>query len=434
MSRRSLTRARARLASACSNAAPEITAPVDTGILRVASPVASLLFARTHPTAVARTQDHKLRVLSLPDGKELRAIDYGDRRVVAFDLSADGSTVAIGDWSGLVSVWTTATGDAAVRAQTPEIPRHSHVLARRPELATAPQGDAVQILDAATGAPVATLGSPVGGTLTLAFSRDGRWVATGDGDTVVRIHDAATGKEVAANREFLMVPLIVAFSADGASVFAASGDKFVTIIDAATGKTTRKLDRTTQPMQALDVSPDGKSIATIFMKSEDMTQPDHVVVRTLDSWQPRLDWLPPTMPVGGGWTSDGRLHRRTRRQRRRASLAPALTQETQDQGRASMRSAPLSPGRVDCSIGIEKVNPLFIREGPSCPHSRVAFPGLVVLKAVLNPPSAQRRLVRNGFDDDESPARCSRPRSAGSETGSHPPRSRARALSNRTTG
>jgi WD40 repeat protein len=294
-------------ASACSQAAPKITAPVDTGLLRVASPVSSLLFARTQPIAVARTQDHKLRVLSLPDGKELRAIDYGNRRVMAFDLSADGASVALGDWSGLVSVWTTATGELRYERRLPKYPG---ILTFSPDgrkLATAPQGDAVQILDAATGAPVTTLGSPAGGTLTLAFSRDGRWVATGDGDTIVRIHDAATGKEVASNREFLMVPLIVTFSADGASVFAASGDKFVTIIDAATGKTTRNLDRTTQPMQALDVSPDGASIATIFMKSEDMTQPDHVVVRAMDSWQPRLDWLPPTMPVGGGWTSDGKL-------------------------------------------------------------------------------------------------------------------------------
>ena len=294
-------------APACSKAAPEITAPVDTGILRIASPVSSLLLARTQPTAVARTQDHKLRVLSLPDGKELRTIDYGDRRVVAFDLSADGGKVAIGDWTGLVSVWATATGQLLFERRLSKYPG---VLTFSPDdrkLATAPQGDAVQILDAATGAPVTTLGSPVGGTLALAFSRDGRWVATGDGDTVVRIHDAATGKEVASNREFLMVPLTVAFSADSASVFAASGDKFVTIIDAATGKTTRKLDRTTQPMQALDVSPDGASIATVFMKSEDMTQPDHVVVRALDTWQPRLDWLPPTMPVGGGWTSDGKL-------------------------------------------------------------------------------------------------------------------------------
>ena len=295
--------------SSCSGAetAPGITSPVDAGALRVASPVASVLFARTKPTAVARTRDHRLRVLSLPDGKEVRAIDYGERRVVAFDLSADGSKVALGDWNGLVTVWATASGELL---HEHKLPKYAGILTFSPDgrkLATAPQGDAVQILDAETGAPISTLGSPVGGTLTLAFSRDGRRVATGDGDTVVRIHDATTGREVASNREFLMVPLTVTFSADGATVFAASGDKFVTVIDTSTAKTVRKLERTTQPMQALDVSPDGQSIATIFMKSEDMTQPDHVMVRPLDTWRPKLDWVPPTMPVGGGWTSDGRF-------------------------------------------------------------------------------------------------------------------------------
>ena len=239
--------------------------------------------------------------------RELRAIDLGNRSVVAFDLAPDGSAVAIGDWTGLVSVWATATGQLRFERKLPKYPG---VLAFSPDaarLATAPQGDAVQILDAATGTPVATLGSPNGGTLALAFSRDGRRIATGDGDTVVRIHDAVTGKELASNREFLMVPLTVAFAADGASVLAASGDKFVTVIDASTGGTTQKRERTAQPVQSLDVSPDGKTIATIFMKSEDMTQPDHVVVRVLESWQPRLDWVPATMPVGGGWTSNGTL-------------------------------------------------------------------------------------------------------------------------------
>jgi len=292
---------------ACSNAAPDIKTPVDSGVLRVASPVSSLLFARTQPMAVARTEDRKLRVLSLPDGKEIRAIDYGDRRAVAFDLTADGSRVALGDWTGLVTLWATATGQVQFERR---LSRYPGILTFSPDgrmLATAAQGDAVQILDVATGDSVTTLGSPIGGTLALAFSRDGRRVVTGDGDTVIRVHDTATGKEVSSNREFLMVPLAVAFSADGASVFAASGDKFVTVIDAATGKTARKLERTTQPVQALDVSPDGRSILTIFMKSEDMTQPDHAVVRSVDTWQPWIDWLPPAMPVGGGWTSDGKL-------------------------------------------------------------------------------------------------------------------------------
>lgn len=295
------------IASACARPSPEITTPVEAGVLHTASPVAWLLLARAQPIAAAFGSDHTIRVLSLPDAKELRAIDYGDRKTVASALSPDGALVAIGDWTGLVSVWSTATGRIQFERRLPKYPG---VLTFSPDgrkLATAPQGDAVQIIDASSGAVSATLGSPVGGTSALAFSRDGSRVATGDGDTIVRVHDAATGKEIASNREFLMVPLAVAFTADGASVIAASGDKFVVTFDAATGKTTRKRDRSAQPVSLLDVSPDGTSLAAGFMKSEDMTQPDHVQVLMLDTWQPRLDWLPPSMPIGGGWVSDGRL-------------------------------------------------------------------------------------------------------------------------------
>ena len=283
-----------------------ITSPVEAGTIRMQSAVSSVAFARTQPIAIVRTQDQKLRVLSLPYGNLLRSIDLGNRRVIALDLSQDGKTIAIGDWAGAVSVWSTETGQLQF---THQLPKYPGVLVHSPDgrrLATAPQGDAVQVLDAATGKLLTTLGSPVGGTSAVAFSRDGKWVATGDGDTVVRVHDATNGKLVAENREFLMVPLAVAFSADGATLVAASGDKFVTFIDVQTGKTLRKLDRTAQPVSALDVSPDGKSIATVFMKTEDMTQPDHIVIRSIDTWQPQMDWLPTTMPVGAGWTHDGR--------------------------------------------------------------------------------------------------------------------------------
>jgi hypothetical protein len=244
------------LASACSRPAREITAPVDTGILRVASPVSSLLFARTQPTAVARTQDHKLRVLSWPDGKELRAIDYGDRRVVAFDLSADGASVALGDWSGLVTVWTTATGELRYERRLPKYPGVVTFSPDGSKLAVAPQGDAVRILDAATGAPVSTLGSPVGGTLTLAFSRDGRRVATGGRrhrrSHPRRDHRQGTGFEPRVPdgppHRCVLRRRRLGLSRQRRQVRDHRSTR-------PQGKTTRKLDRTTQPMQALDVSP-----------------------------------------------------------------------------------------------------------------------------------------------------------------------------------
>ena len=151
------------------------------------------------------------------------------------------------------------------------------------------------------------LGRPIGGTNVLAFSRDDRLVATGDGDAVVRTYDANTGKPIAENHELLMVPLALDFTADGKSVVAGGGDRMLLFIDAATGTTTRRMDRTAQPAALLEMSPDGSALATAFMKAENMTQPEHILVYDTGSGRALVDWLPPQLPAGGGWTHEGHL-------------------------------------------------------------------------------------------------------------------------------
>lgn len=222
--------------SACSKAATAITTPEDAGLLSVNSQVYALMFARTQQTAVALTAN-QLRVLALTDGRELRTIDYGNRPVTTMAYSPDGAAVALGDRTGLVSVWDAATGQLRFDHRLSGYPGLLAFSADGQRLAVTARNDGAQILDAGSGRLVMTLASQVGGTSTLAFSPDGRWVATGDGDTIVRIHDAATGQEVARNREFLLVPLALTFSADSKSVLAVSGDNVVTRIDVATGIT-----------------------------------------------------------------------------------------------------------------------------------------------------------------------------------------------------
>jgi tricorn protease-like protein len=173
-------------------------------------------------------------------------------------------------------------------------------------LAIVVQGDPVQIV-AADGSPVTTLESALGGTWAIAFSRDNARIAAGGGDGRVRIHDARSGALLAENRDLLMTVLAVAFTADGSSVIVGSGDKVLTFVDAATGQATRRLERTAQPVSFIDVSPDGRLMATMFMKTESMLEPDHVLVTDIESGDTQVDWLPSALPAGGGWTSDGRL-------------------------------------------------------------------------------------------------------------------------------
>ena len=285
---------------------PPSAAPAEIGVIRTTSPVAGFALARTG-IAATTSRDRKLRILSFPDGAVRHTIDVAGRAIDAFAISPDGRFVAIGDHAGVLSVWATDTAKLVLDVRLAHYPGFVAFSPDGATLATAAQGDPVDLIDVASGKRRATLGSPTGGTGALAFSPDGRRVATGDGDTVVRVYDAASGKLSAENRDFLMVPLTVGFTADGASVIAASGDKVVMFVDASTGQVTRRLDRTAQPVMYLDVSPSGTSLLTVFMKSEDMTQPDHVVIRDLATGQLQTDWLPPQMPAGAGWTGDGRL-------------------------------------------------------------------------------------------------------------------------------
>ena len=285
---------------------PPIASPTEIATIATSSSVTGFALARA-PIAATISQDHKLRILSFPDGAERHAIDIAGRAVDAFAIAPNGRFVAVGDHTGNVTVWSTETGQPAMQMK---LARYPGLIVFSPDgatMATAAQGEAIQIVDVATGKTKFALGGPPGGTLALAFSPDGRHIATGDGDTVVRIYDAPTGRWLAENRDLLMVPLAVAFTADGGSVIASSGDKIVLFADVSSGKQTRKLDRTAQPVMYLDLSPDGKSLATAFMKAEDMTQPDHLVIREIAKGQPLTDWLPPQMPAGAGWTSDGRF-------------------------------------------------------------------------------------------------------------------------------
>ena len=251
--------------------------------------------------------DHKLRLIRLSTGAEERAIDLGERAVDVFALAPNGQSVAIGDHAGRVTIWDAGTGQARCEihlSHYPGVAVFSHDGSR---FATAAQGEPMQIMSTATGQPVSTLGAAVGGTNVLAFSRDDKRVAAGDGDGVIRVYDAASGQRISENHEFQMVPLAIDFSADGAAVIAGSGDKALIFVDAGTGKTLERQSRTPQPLAYIDVSPEGTEIAMAFMKAENMTEPDHVIVRSTNNRDPLVDWLPSALPAGGGWTHDGQL-------------------------------------------------------------------------------------------------------------------------------
>ena len=90
----------------------------------------------------------------------------------------------------------------------------------------------VKVWDAQTGQEVFSLRGHVGGLRSVAFSPDGRRLASAGLDQTIKLWDAATGQEVLTLRGHLDNVFCVAFSPDGSQLASAGLDNTVRIWDA----------------------------------------------------------------------------------------------------------------------------------------------------------------------------------------------------------
>jgi WD40 repeat protein len=120
----------------------------------------------------------------------------------------------------------------------------------------------VQLWKVSTGKRLLSFRVARGSLRALAFSPDGKTLATGGDDGIVRLWDAGTGKQRTALREVGTPVFCVAFSPDGKLIAAGGLDNAVTLWDVATAQSIALLEGHTGSVTALTFRPDGRVLAS----------------------------------------------------------------------------------------------------------------------------------------------------------------------------
>ncbi len=129
-------------------------------------------------------------------------------------------------------------------------------------LASASSDQTVKVWDVTSGQETLTLEGHTGSVMSVVFSADGKRLASASDDQTVKVWDATSGEETLTLKGHTRQVESVAFRPDGKQLASASHDQTVKVWDAISGQETLTLNGHNGQVISVAFSPDGKRLAS----------------------------------------------------------------------------------------------------------------------------------------------------------------------------
>jgi WD40 repeat protein len=237
----------------------------------------NLEYSSDGKTLLSAHQDRVFRIWDAVTAKELRQVAAAKSLYLdsVFKVGSDGRFRFTPDGKGLAMIddWAVCVVDAESGKELRWYGGHTATVtalaysADGKRVATVALDRAARVWDLATGKAVAKLPLPQSGGRDLAFSANGKTLAVACSDRTLRLFNIEAAREVAKVNLVGVVGVssfpTFALSRDGKTLYASGGDEPVLrAYDVATGKELFPVTGHAGGVQALAWSPDGRTLAT----------------------------------------------------------------------------------------------------------------------------------------------------------------------------
>jgi WD40 repeat protein len=239
--------------------------------------VNSIAFSPDGRALASGSADRTVKLWDVASGRELRTLAGHGEKVMSVAFSPDGRILASAGGDRTVKLWDTASGSElrTLRGHLTWInsvafsPDGRVVASASGELGGdgVNANNAIKLWDVASGNELRTLIGHAAWVTAVAFSGDGKLLASASGDRTVKLWDPTSGREQRTLGGFVGRVSCVGFSPDSHVLAAGAHDSTVKLFDVATGGEIRTLASHGDLIASVAFAPDGQRLVTASWSS-----------------------------------------------------------------------------------------------------------------------------------------------------------------------